>query len=410
MWGKIASVAKKFAVDKAKNAVKDKAIEEVNTKGIGKVLATMGMAGVAAVAVVPIAVILLLIAPLLVIHQSFSSIFIIQGLDKAYADTGNENNGEGGKILLIAGHSYKPYCEQVPNECREEGDSTPAGYSEPDETRSLVKLIRSELSSLGASVDIANELLAPGDSKMNTSFYAEKKMNTEKFNSIDWSKYSYVLEVHFNAGGGSGPLLVKSASSYSTAADAGIIDAVTSNLGTSQQGDSIQDITSISYFNDLNIPITYLETEFYDNKSAMDNYTSHKNQVAKDIAQVIYDTYGKISNTRAAIVERAKAEIGKPYAWGAVGPDSYDCSGLVGYALTGEHVRIGTTLTYWGWPETSNPQPGDIAVIDDGSGNGHTGLYIGDGQMVHAPNFGIPVQIGPVQSGMKYVVYPDLAG
>lgn len=88
MWGKIASVAKKFAVDKAKNAVKDKAIEEADTKGIGKVLATMGMAGVAAVAVVPIAVILLLIAPLLVIHQSFSSIFIIQGLDKAYADTG----------------------------------------------------------------------------------------------------------------------------------------------------------------------------------------------------------------------------------------------------------------------------------------------------------------------------------
>lgn len=106
------------------------------------------------------------------------------------------------------------------------------------------------------------------------------------------------------------------------------------------------------------------------------------------------------SATRNAIVERAKAEVGKPYVWGAVGPNSYDCSGLVSYALTGEHKRLGNTHTFMTWKETTDPQPGDICVTSE-----HTGIYIGDGQMVHAAGTSTGVIIGPVQEGMKYVVY-----
>lgn len=100
-------------------------------------------------------------------------------------------------------------------------------------------------------------------------------------------------------------------------------------------------------------------------------------------------------------VSRAYAELGKPYVWGAVGPESYDCSGLVSYCLTGQHVRLGNTDTFMGWPRVDNPQPGDICIRD-----GHTGIFIGNGQMIHAPKPGDVVKIGPVQSGMWYVRYP----
>ncbi len=53
------------------------------------------------------------------------------------------------------------------------------------------------------------------------------------------------------------------------------------------------------------------------------------------------------------VVDRAYGELGKPYAWGAVGPNSYDCSGLVSYCLTGSHSRLGTTGTFMGWPHAS---------------------------------------------------------
>lgn len=98
------------------------------------------------------------------------------------------------------------------------------------------------------------------------------------------------------------------------------------------------------------------------------------------------------------IVDRALGCRGAPYVWGATGPSSFDCSGLVGYAITGSYKRIGTTYTFLTWPKVDNPQPGDIAVNAQ-----HCGIYLGNGQMVHAPTFGQPVSIGPVQSGMIFV-------
>ena len=100
------------------------------------------------------------------------------------------------------------------------------------------------------------------------------------------------------------------------------------------------------------------------------------------------------------VVSRAYACLGAPYVWGAVGPKGYDCSGLVSYCLTGVHERLGTTYTFMEWPAVSKPVPGDIAV-----NWGHTGIYIGDGQMIHAATYGVGVIIGPVQSGMKFVRY-----
>lgn len=105
------------------------------------------------------------------------------------------------------------------------------------------------------------------------------------------------------------------------------------------------------------------------------------------------------SNTNGGtIVSRAYSQLGKPYVWGACGPSSFDCSGFVSYCLTGSYTRLGTTLTFMGWTRVSNPQPGDVVTTAT-----HCGIYIGNGQMIHAPHTGDVVKVGPVQSGMIYV-------
>ena len=98
------------------------------------------------------------------------------------------------------------------------------------------------------------------------------------------------------------------------------------------------------------------------------------------------------------IVSRAYSQLGKPYVWGACGPSSFDCAGFVSYCLTGSYTRLGTTLTFMGWTRVSNPQPGDVVTTAT-----HCGIYIGNGQMIHAPHTGDVVKVGPVQSGMIYV-------
>jgi cell wall-associated NlpC family hydrolase len=94
-------------------------------------------------------------------------------------------------------------------------------------------------------------------------------------------------------------------------------------------------------------------------------------------------------------VNTALAQQGKPYVWGGAGPSSYDCSGLVQYAYARAGIAlphssrmqstIGTPVAY------SNLQPGDLIFFY--SPVGHVGIYIGNGQMVHASTSGQPVKV-----------------
>ena len=105
--------------------------------------------------------------------------------------------------------------------------------------------------------------------------------------------------------------------------------------------------------------------------------------------------------TGNAIVDRAYSWVGRAeYVWGACSPGAFDCSGFVSYCLTGNYARLGTTYTFLGWGAVSDPQPGDVAVND-----GHCGIYIGNGQMIHCATYGVGVIVGPVQSGMIIVRY-----
>lgn len=105
-------------------------------------------------------------------------------------------------------------------------------------------------------------------------------------------------------------------------------------------------------------------------------------------------------STGNAIVDRAYSKLGSPYVWGATGPNRFDCSGFVGYCLTGTTSRIGTAATFYGWARVSDPQPGDVVATPT-----HCGIYIGNGMMIHAPKPGDVVKIAPVRSNMVYVRY-----
>ena len=82
------------------------------------------------------------------------------------------------------------------------------------------------------------------------------------------------------------------------------------------------------------------------------------------------------------------------------GGGNYVTSGGNSSAVARAYAEIGTTGTFMNWPRTNNPQPGDICVNDH-----HCGIYIGNGQMIHAPHSGATVTISAVHSDMIYVVY-----
>lgn len=102
---------------------------------------------------------------------------------------------------------------------------------------------------------------------------------------------------------------------------------------------------------------------------------------------------GAASYNPRNVVANAYAMLGQPYVSAGAAPGGFDCSGLVGWCIAGG--RQGSDAFYGAWPQTSDPQPGDVCWR-----SGHVGIYIGNNQMIHASDYGVGVIIGPVQSNM----------
>ncbi len=96
-------------------------------------------------------------------------------------------------------------------------------------------------------------------------------------------------------------------------------------------------------------------------------------------------------------VQFAFAQIGKPYVWGATGPNSYDCSGLMmaSWAYAGVSVPRVSYAQMSSLPAipTSDLQPGDILGF---AGNSHVGMYVGGGKLIDAPQTGEDVEEIPL--------------
>jgi len=107
--------------------------------------------------------------------------------------------------------------------------------------------------------------------------------------------------------------------------------------------------------------------------------------------------------TVATAVSFSEAQLGKPYQWGATGPDAFDCSGLVMMAYRAAGVAMPrTSQQQWLWgPQVpaSQAEPGDLVFFAGADGTptapGHVGLVIGGGMMIEAFATGLPVRIAP---------------
>ena len=131
------------------------------------------------------------------------------------------------------------------------------------------------------------------------------------------------------------------------------------------------------------------------------------------------ENYLSPSAAAARAVEVALAQRGDPYVWGAVGPDTFDCSGLTRYAYAAAGVSI---------PRVSRDQynfgqkvpltdllAGDLVFyarnLSDPSTIHHVAMYIGNGSIVHAPHTGDVVRVAPVwRSGLIGATRPTLPG
>ncbi|MEU6479579.1 NlpC/P60 family protein [Streptomyces sp. NPDC047017] len=100
----------------------------------------------------------------------------------------------------------------------------------------------------------------------------------------------------------------------------------------------------------------------------------------------------------AAAVAYAYGKLGSPYVWGATGPDAFDCSGLAQAAYRAAGISIPRTtyaqINSGHRVSRSELRPGDLVFFY--SGVSHVGIYVGGGQMIHAPNPSAPVRLAPV--------------
>lgn len=100
-------------------------------------------------------------------------------------------------------------------------------------------------------------------------------------------------------------------------------------------------------------------------------------------------------------LDAAKTKVGAMYSWGAAGPSTFDCSGLVKWAYRQAGIELPRTSfeqSHVGAPVSFNElRPGDIVVTN---GGGHVGLYAGDGKLLNAVQSGEPVSYTTLRPDM----------
>ncbi|WP_288679039.1 C40 family peptidase [uncultured Clostridium sp.] len=130
------------------------------------------------------------------------------------------------------------------------------------------------------------------------------------------------------------------------------------------------------------------------NSGGSSSSTSNGNSSSNSGSTVAPPSEGAAS----AVVSYAYQFIGRPYVFGATGPDTFDCSGFTSYVYRNAVGREITRTTYsqigQGRPVSRDQlQPGDLVFTN---GVGHVGIYVGGGQMIHAARPGVGVIVGPI--------------
>lgn len=125
-----------------------------------------------------------------------------------------------------------------------------------------------------------------------------------------------------------------------------------------------------------------------------------------ETVQAVYNAGG--SATGQAIVNTAMQYLGVPYVWGGTSPSGFDCSGLVQYVCSKNGIsvaRVAAAQSHCGTPVSrENLQPGDLVFFGKGNIH-HVGIYVGNGNMIHAPQTGDVVKISSINTSYRISSY-----
>lgn len=124
----------------------------------------------------------------------------------------------------------------------------------------------------------------------------------------------------------------------------------------------------------------------------------------EDLSFIAYDGMSVSDNTAgAAIVAEAKKYLGIPYLWGGTTPNGFDCSGLCQYVYKNVGINISrvSQTQYLEGVHISREylQPGDLVFFNKNGDVHHVGIYVGNGNMIHAPYTGAYVRYQSIDSG-----------
>jgi peptidoglycan DL-endopeptidase CwlO len=152
--------------------------------------------------------------------------------------------------------------------------------------------------------------------------------------------------------------------------------------------------------------VTALEAQMNAKKKAIDAKIDVVNSAAMKQAMAIFTQTGQYpdisipteNTVGGQALQAAISREGDPYVWGAAGPNAFDCSGLVVWAYAQEGIALPHfTGDLWNsgvHVTRADLEPGDLVFFF--ADISHVGIYIGNGMMIDAPDFGQTVQVQPI--------------
>lgn len=174
------------------------------------------------------------------------------------------------------------------------------------------------------------------------------------------------------------------------------IEVIETSSSISDIQSAISQLTNIRDNNQLKSPTVIEEVNV-----VIEAGTAKVSELQAQLNSTVTANRGQtVSGSGNSIVDYAYQFIGTPYVYGATGPDSFDCSGFTSYVYknvygvdisrtTYSQVGVGYEVSY------DDLQPGDLVFT---YGLDHVGIYVGNGNYIHAPQPGDSVKVSPVTS------------